>query len=234
MIDIHSHLLPGVDDGCQSLEESLSLLKGAIQEGIEYVVITPHFMKNGAFKLSRDEIVKRFIEFKKIVKDKGLDIELLLGNELYIHSSLDKLLLDKQVCSLNNTRYVLVEFPFEKYLDEYDEALYNIACSGYKVIIAHPERYAYVKDDINFVNRWIKEGYLLQCNQNSLFNANQKTVFRLIEKNYVSFIASDAHNEYRPCSLLKAYQKVKKQFGEITADKLFEDNALNMLQNREV
>ena len=113
-IDIHSHLLPGVDDGSQTIEDSLYLIKKAIEDGIEYIVLTPHYIKNGEFRLKRNEIAKRYQEFKQIVLDNNLDIKLLLGNELYIHQDLDEMILNKEVCSLTNTSYVLVEFTFDK------------------------------------------------------------------------------------------------------------------------
>lgn len=233
-IDIHSHLLPGVDDGAQSIDESLRLIEQAVDDGIEYIVLTPHFIKNGEFKLEKKELLKRYINFKSVINDKKLNINLFLGNELYIHDELDDLLIKDSICSINATSYILIEFPFTDYKNEYDETLYNISLSGYKIIIAHPERYQYVRDNIDFCKRWIKEGYLLQCNQNSLFNGNEKLVVNMIKKGYVSFIASDAHNEYRPCLLSKAYEKIKNKFSiEIAAD-LFFNNQLKILKNESI
>lgn len=231
-IDIHSHLLPGVDDGAQTIDESLLLLQQAINDGVEYIVLTPHYIKNGEFRLKREDIIARYQEFKQIVLSKGLDIKLLLGNELYIHQDLDEMIMKREVCSLNNTSYVLVEFPFDKYKDEYDEYLYNIALNGNKIIIAHPERYGYVQANVDFCKRWLKEGYYLQSNQNSLFNYCEKTTLKLLEKNWISFVASDAHNKNRPCILSKAYEKVSKLKGIEFADSLFYENALKMLQNK--
>ena len=233
-IDIHSHLLPGVDDGSQTIEDSLYLIKKAIEDGIEYIVLTPHYIKNGEFRLKRDEIVKRYQEFKQIVLDNNLDIKLLLGNELYIHQDLDEMILNKEVCSLNNTSYVLVEFPFDKYKDEYDEYLYNISLNGNKIIIAHPERYKYVQNNINFCQRWFKEGYYLQSNQNSLFNYCEKTIIKLLENDWISFIASDAHSIHRPCVLSDAYNKVLNKFSEKQANKIFYENQYLLLTNKNI
>lgn len=233
-IDIHSHLLPGVDDGAQTLEDALYLLQQAINDGVEYIVLTPHYIKNGEFRMKRDDIVKKYHEFKEIVLAKGLNIKLLLGNELYIHPDLDEMLLNKEICSLNNTSYVLIEFPFDKYKDEYDEYLYNIALNGNKIIIAHPERYGYVQNNVDFCKRWLKEGYYLQLNQNSLFNYCEKVAMKLLEKNWVSFIASDAHNQNRPCILSKAYEKVFNKFGEDQANTLFMENQYLLLTNKKI
>lgn len=233
-IDIHSHLLPGVDDGAKTIDESLYLLQQAINDGIEYIVLTPHYIKNGEFRLKREDIIARYQEFKHIVLTEGLDIKLLLGNELYIHSDLDEMIMKKEVCTLNNTSYVLVEFPFDKYKDEYDEYLYNIALNGNKIIIAHPERYGYVQANVDFCKRWLKEGYYLQSNQNSLFNYCEKTTIKLLENNWISFIASDAHNKNRPCILSKAYDKVKNKFGDKKANGLFVENQYSLLTNSKI
>ena len=233
-IDIHSHLLPGVDDGAQTLEESLYLLQEAINDGIEYLVLTPHYIKNGEFRSKKEEIVSRYQAFKEKVIANGLDIKLLLGNELYIHPDLDEMILNKEICSMNNTSYVLIEFPFDKYKDEYDEYLYNIALNGNKIIIAHPERYGYVQNNVDFCKRWLKEGYYLQVNQNSLFNQCEKTSMKLLEKGWVSFIASDAHNSHRSCTLSKAYNKVINKFGKELANDLFYENQYKLLTNKKI
>ena len=143
MIDIHSHLIPKVDDGSQSLEESLSLLKQAEQDGITELITTPHFMKNGEFRTKALELVQRFSELKQAYKG---PIKLHLGNELYIHPDLPELLEKDEILTLAESDYILVEFPFRDYKDEYDEILYELALR-YRIIIAHPERYNFVQED---------------------------------------------------------------------------------------
>ena len=170
MIDIHSHLIPGVDDGSQSLEESLSLLNQAEQDGITELVTTPHFMKNGEFRTKAPELVQRFNELKQAYTG---SIRLHLGNELYIHPDLPELLGKDKILTLAESDYILVEFPFQNYKDEYDEILYELALR-YRIIIAHPERYSYVQEDPNFCLRWLNEGYYLQANQSSLFKKETK------------------------------------------------------------
>ena len=232
MVDIHCHILPNVDDGSSSLELSRQLLFNAYSEGIDAVCITPHFMRLNEYKIKRNELAKLFNEFEESVKD--IPVDLYLGNELYIDSELDTLLLNKEICSLNDSRYVLVEFPFNNYKKEYDEYLYNISLQ-YKIIIAHPERYHYVQENCDFVNRWLKEGYSLQCNQGSLnYKQTKNVMFKLIEQGKVSFICSDAHNEYRPLTLTDAYNTISKKFNKETADVLFEENALRVLGDQEL
>ena len=232
MIDIHNHIIPNIDDGSDSLELSRQLLKGAVEEGITDACITPHFLKHGPYKVRKDELLSLFEQFRKDTSD--LDINLYLGNELYIDRELDELLFQGQICTLNDSKYVLVEFPFEHYRRDYDEYLYNLSLN-YQVIIAHPERYSYVQDDHDFVGRWLKEGYLLQSNSTSLQSKQaRKAVFDFIEKGRLSFIASDAHNEYRPLSLIQAYETVTKKFSEETADLLMNRNPQRVLNDEPV
>lgn len=231
MIDIHCHVLPNVDDGSDSLKLSRKLLSDAKNEGIEKVLITPHFMRLDKYRLRRKELLPLFNKLKEDTKDIG--ISLYLGNELYIDSELDTLLANREICSLNDSRYVLVEFPFNEYKREYDEYLYNISLD-YKIIIAHPERYKYVIENHDFVTKWTKRGYLLQCNQNSLFiKENKKVVFDLIEKSLVSFICSDAHNLNRPLSLMDAYKLIEHKFNSEIANLLFNENGDRVISDME-
>ena len=231
MIDIHSHLIPGGDDGSQSLEESLSLLKQAEQDGITELITTPHFMKNGEFRTKAPELVQRFNELKQAYKG---PIKLHLGNELYIHPDLPELLEKGEVLTLAESETILVEFSFQNYKDEYDDIIYELSLK-YRIIIAHPERYRYVQEDPNFCLRWLNEGYLLQANQNSLFKKEtNKTLIPMIEHGFVSFIASDAHNEHRPCMLSEARKLLEEEFGERFAVQLTQENPEKILKNEPI
>ncbi len=231
MIDIHSHLIPEVDDGSQSLEESLSLLKQAEQDGITELITTPHFMKNGEFRIKASELVQRLSELKQAYTG---SIKLHLGNELYIHPDLPELLEKGEVLTLAESDYILVEFPFQNYKDEYDEILYELSLK-YRIVIAHPERYSYVQEDPNFCLRWLNEGYYLQANQNSLFKKEtNKTLIPMIEHGFVSFIASDAHNEHRPCVLSEARKLLEEEFGERFAVQLTQEKPEKILMNEPI
>lgn len=235
MIDIHNHLLFGVDDGSDSFELSLKLLKEAQKEGINDIILTPHYIKNGDYKYKANVIKKVYEVFREHVKKHNIKINLYLGNELYIHEELDNLLQVKEVLSLNDSKYVLVEFPFTSYRDEYDEILYNITTLGYKIIIAHPERYKYVKENHKFIKRWVDNGYLLQVNQNSLNKKDLRAmIFDWIHEGYLYFIASDAHNEYRPCTLKNAYDIIVSKFDEDIANRIFIDNPKCIINNETI
>lgn len=228
MIDIHTHLLPGADDGSSSLEESRKLLSNAIADGISDIIITVHYELDGYYHLGRDEYDRLFAAFKKDVAD--LEINLYQGNEIYIHERVSKELLRGAIATLAGSKYVLVEFPFSYYDDEFDDYLYDIRKAGYQVIIAHPERYDYVREDTDFISRWTEEGYLLQANASSL-NHHKKTLTTLLDSNAISFMASDGHNLRRPVLLREAYEKIADRYGLGRADDLFVNNPQKILRN---
>ena len=188
-------------------------------------------MKNGEFRIKASELVKRFNELKQAYPG---SIKFHLGNELYIHPDLPELLEKGEILTLGESNTILVEFPFQDYKEEYDEILYELSLK-YRIIIAHPERYHYVQEDPNFCLRWLTEGYYLQSNQSSLFRKETKTVlFSMIEHGFVSFIASDAHNEYRPLILKEAYDLLEEEFGTSIAKQLIEENPGKLLVNEEI
>ena len=229
MICIHNHLLPGVDDGVRTFEEARELLYEGYRDGITKAILTPHFVNRTAgYDSSVENNQATFNKLKEYVSD--IPIELYLGNELFVDPKLDEMLLNKEVLSLADSKYVLVEFPMRNYKDDYDEILYNIRISGYQIIIAHPERYLFVQNDYRFVDRWLKEGYLLQSNANSLNkNITKKIITKLLDKDELSFIATDSHNKERPFKLGDAYKFVERRYGKERAEDLFVNNPQKIL-----
>ncbi len=234
MIDIHNHLMFKVDDGSRSFIESFKLLQDAAEEGITDIILTPHYIHNGEYRVKKEVLERVLPVFQQQLVKERINIRLYLGNELYIHKDLDILLGEGTCCSLNGSRYVLVEFSFGEYKKDYDEALYNLKIMGYEVIIAHPERYLYVKKDPSFVKRWVDEGYLLQVNQNAFNKKEKHMVYDWIAKGYVYFVASDAHNENRPCTLIGAYQEVTSKFDDKLAKTIFVDNPRRIIKNQNI
>lgn len=233
MIDIHNHIIPNIDDGSNSLALSRELLHSAYEEGITDVCITPHFIKtDSTCNLRKKELIQRYTDFRNACSD--IPVNLYLGNELYIDYQLDELLEKDEICSMNGSRYVLIEFPFHQYREEYDEYLYNVSLN-HEIIIAHPERYSYVRENNDFVDRWLKAGYTLQSNSTSLYSHEGKAcIYHLIEKGKLSFMASDCHNSYRPLSLIDAYQHISRKFSKETAHLLMEENPKAVIQNKRI
>ena len=229
MVDVHSHILPFVDDGSDSVEKSLQLVKKLTEQGATKIFLTPHF-KTGRYEKSVEEIKERFNEFNKIVKENDYDVELLLGQEIYCNKEIFELLKEGKVLTLNNTKYILIEFDYFNYTDISDY-VYNLMAFGYTPIIAHVERYTYLEADtlIDLKN----QGALIQVNASSIASKKhkvlQKKVFAAMNLNLVDFVATDIHAE-RECYFEKAYQVVKRKYGLKTANRLFIENA-NLLNN---
>lgn len=225
MIDIHSHILYGIDDGAKDIGSSLDLIDN--QPGVTAIIATPHYSKPDHFLSSPETNQKLLKELQK-----ETETTLKLGNELFIDASLDELLETGDVLTLAGSRYVLVEFPMGSYRDVYDEWLYNITISGYKLIIAHPERYAYVQENFEFCQRWVKEGYLLQSNADSLKDKRKRIIIdKLLKNGWLYFLASDAHNSFRNPKLKEAYEDISKSYSAEIADRLLEKNPRAVIED---
>lgn len=230
MIDIHNHSLFNIDDGSRSLEESLELLKDAVKQGVSDIILTPHYCLDGTYYTSKSDMTLIFNKLKDVAKE--LNINLHLGHELFIHRDLPECLYEGKCASLANSRYILVEFPFDEYQDSYDYILEDLRAMGYVIIIAHPERYRYVMNDVNFVLRWLDEGDLLQCNQNILFRKEtQKLVKQMLDHHMISFIASDTHGNKRLSKMDEAYLTLTRMTNKAVADQLMYDNPAKILNN---
>ncbi len=213
MIDIHSHIVFDVDDGSKTLEQSIKYLKEAKKVGVNKVVCTPHMSRDNKEKALK--IVKNFKELKKEADKIG--VELYLGNEIMYKENTLKLLKGRKITTLNNSKYLLVEFKrgenrnFENIINALNDFLDN----GYIPILAHPEFYINYRNIDNY--RKLKEnGVLLQIDGTSLINKSsfktRRFAKKLIKERLVDFVASDTHctkkRDYK--SLKKAYDKVKK------------------------
>ncbi len=227
MIDIHSHILPFVDDGSSSVDDSLRLVKEAVLSGVTDLVLTPHYRE--PYFPERGKLIIEFEKFKKSVKDNGLDINLYLGQEVFLSKNYKDLLVDGKVCCLNNTKYVLVEFGVCTDF-EMTEIIYSIIKSGYKPVVAHFERYTFV--DVSVASEIKNLGGFIQVNSGAIVDAlnlkTKKRVKKLFENGLVDFVASDVHR-VRKYSMLKAYDTVLKKYGKEVADKVFYTNAKEII-----
>ena len=196
MIDIHSHLLPGVDDGFKTIEGSLEQLKQAQEEGVTDIVLTPHYILNSEFESSYAENKKIFSLLKKEAKKEGININLYLSNEIYINDNIDKLVKSKKINPINN-KYLLIELPMNSNLVTSERIIFNLISEGYKVILAHPERYMIFKQDKKKIDKYLSMGVLLQGNYKSLFGkygkASKKLLKYLLKTKRITFLGSDIH-----------------------------------------
>lgn len=238
MIDIHCHILPNVDDGSESLEESIEMAKIAESEGITRIVNTSHCHFDFKYKKG-NELKLELEKFNQALKEENINIEVLLGNELYYTSDLIERFDELDFFSMNNSKYILMEFSPINFPKNIEDVIYEIKIRGYIPIIAHAERYKQVQEDVNIVLDCIKEGALIQVNASSILGKNgekaEDTSKKLLDNNMVHFVATDAHSSNRRRPLIKdSYNYILKNYSKEVAEKLFIENPTAVIENRDI
>ena len=211
MIDIHTHVIPYVDDGSPNLETSIEMIKHEISIGVDSIICTPHHIYH-RYEKSVEEIKSNFRLLKEAVEKENLPIKLYLGQEIcYSHrEDIIKMLQEGKLLTLNNTNRVLLEFHFTREPEDLLDIIYNFSIHGYEVIIAHVERYEWMTLDKVIALKG--EGALIQINSNSYLGLTtwkeKRFTKLLLKKGLVNYVASDTHS-FRPSTLDKSYKKIK-------------------------
>lgn len=234
MIDIHSHVIPGIDDGAKDEEMAISMLKMAEESGTKKLVVTPHFMR-GRFDYEYNEVTEEVEKLRKLAEDNGINIEIYQGQEVYYSDRIVKYYDREIIGTINGTRYMLIELPMLEFnLDEVIDNLYELQLKGVTPIIAHPERYKPFIRKPSLINRLIKEGCLFQLNAGSITGDFGKEVKKTAEtylmNRIYNFVGSDAHREIkRSPDLTRFLNIVDKEDIEF-----FRESSEAMLNNEEV
>lgn len=193
MIDIHCHLVYGVDDGAKTLDDTIEMLKEAKTVGFTDIILTPHYSEY--FRVPARKI-KNKIE-KIINESKYLGINLYHGNEIYASSHMIDNIKKNKAVTLNNSKYLLFEFPMNVNALSMDEIISEILNDDKIPVLAHPERYKVVQENPNIVTKFIEKGVLCQANYGSIIgiygNEAKETVEKLFNKNQIYFLGSDNH-----------------------------------------
>lgn len=237
MIDIHSHIIPNVDDGARSVEETFNILKEAQEAGFTDVILTSHFLLN-YYETNAQELIFWKEKLQEVLKKQGTKINLHSGMEIYITNQMEELLESKKILTLANSRYMLIELPLATNVKYFDYVVYYLEAKGIKPIIAHPERYKCVQKDPDIVEEYIEKGCLIQCNYGSIVNLYgreaEKTIKTLLKKNQVHFLGSDVHRENGTyLIILDAIKKIRKIIGENKINEITTINPKKILQNEE-
>lgn len=216
MIDIHSHILPGVDDGAKTEEDSLAMAKAAVADGITTIVATPHH-RNGVFNNERESILMWVETLQELFVNEGIPLTLLAGQETRINGDMVQELEEKIILPINDTKYVFVEFSSDHVPQYADQMLFNIQLAGYIPIIVHPERNQELIENPGKLYEFVKKGALTQVTAASIVGkfgkSIQKFSHQLIETNLTHFIASDAHNTTsRGFVMSEAFEIIKSRY----------------------
>ncbi len=203
--DMHSHLIPGIDDGSQDLETSAELINGMAASGYKKLITTPHIMWD-MYKNTRGDILQRFDVLKEKIKEKGIEIELGVGAEYYLDDYVKELLKKKEPLLTISNNLVLVEFSLASEPIDLREILFEMQMQGYLPVIAHPERYVYYERNKSFFEELKSSGLLFQLNILSLAGFYGKSAQEManyfIKNNFYELAGTDLHNQHHLEALL--------------------------------
>jgi len=235
VIDIHSHVLPNIDDGPTSWQESIEMIHQAVDDGITEVAITHHILSNADYE-REEEIIAKFKELQNRIASEKLKIKLHLGCEIYAQADME---LFHTISTYNNNRkYFLVEFPMQGIPKFVVKRFFEIITSGLTPVIAHPERNLGIVKNPERAYDFVQRGALLQMNAASLLGRHgpqiRDVAIMLLNSNLIHFVGSDAHNtKRRPLKLRKAWDAVVESWGEERARQIFIENSRMIIAGEE-
>jgi protein-tyrosine phosphatase len=233
MVDLHCHILPGLDDGAKTIEESLAMAESAIADGITHVVATPHASTEYAFDYSRVSAACHELRLKL-----GNRLQLATGCDFHLNpENLAELKKSPQQFCLNQKDYLLVEFSEFSIPPAIDQMIHHLQLAGLRPIVTHPERNGILRAKPARLAEWVRVGCYVQVTAGSLlgvFGPGAKSdSISWIARGLVHFVSSDAHNtKSRPLTLRPAFQFVSSRFGKEIAQALFVDNPLAAFEGR--
>ena len=235
MVDIHCHILPALDDGAKSFDESLKMAEMAIEDGITHVVATPH--SNSEFRFNFDVVRERRNELQAKLGDR---LQLATGCDFHLSmENLEQIRACPANYTINQRRYLLIEFADFAIPPGTEETLQGLQSLGLSLIITHPERNPLIRTHPQRLERWVQLGCYVQVTAQSLLGrwgeTPRKQVEAWLDQKIVHFFASDAHNTaQRPLRLKEAYTEVAQRWGESLAQSLFRENPLAAFEGREL
>ena len=235
MVDLHCHILPGIDDGAATMDESAAMAESAVEDGITHVVATPHCSTEYSFDFARVRRLRDELQSKI-----GNKLQLATGCDFHLNpENLRSFRKDASIYCLNQRDYLLVEFNEISIPPGMDQTLHEIQLAGVRPVITHPERNRILRTHVERLRKWVHQGCFVQVTGGALTGrfgpASREDALHWIRKGLVHFVASDAHNtRTRPLRLRPAYDAVVDQFGEQKARALFFDNPLAAFEGREL
>lgn len=230
MIDIHCHIIPGIDDGAKDMDTAVKMARIAEEDNTDVIIATPHFWY-GFYENCFSDVAESVSKLNDILVSSNIDLKLLPGQEVFLDEHTLELYKSGEIKGLNGSKYVLMELPMDRMPHNAMETIYELHVLGAEVIIAHPERYMYIINKPSVINEFIEEKCFFQINTGSITGlmggSVKKTAEKLIAHNICHFIASDAHSSGRRRPGLKA---ACKNFDENLKLKI-EENSQKLLDN---
>lgn len=238
MIDFHTHIIPQIDDGARSIEETFNIIKEAKEVGFGKIISTSHYVIE---QYEENEFQRKHLlqAIQKTTDQIIGNVELYLGSEIYINSNMDELLKQKEASTINGSQYVLFELSLKRKPLNLQETIYTLIENGYKPIIAHPERYEFVQENPEILQDFLDMGVLFQANYGSFIgiygNKAKNTAKKLLKNDMIHFFGSDVHREKSIYPQIpKCIKEIKKIISEDKFDELSVYNAQLVLENKSV
>lgn len=206
LIDIHTHIIPDVDDGAKKLDDSIETISFLAELGIDTIIATPH-RRSELFNFDSEKVKDNFNKLNNLILEKGLNTKIYLGAEYLFGPDLFEDISNNQIYTLGPSKYILVEFSNLKFSNQDKENLFRILTKGYKIVVAHIERYRFNSDSFHAIEYLRDNSVLLQCDIMSLAGlwGEQSKLFmqELIKRNYVDILSTDVHCKHFEKNLLK-------------------------------
>ncbi|GAM16226.1 tyrosine-protein phosphatase [Mesobacillus selenatarsenatis] len=237
MIDIHCHILPGIDDGAQSMEDTIKMARAAVDEGIHTIIATPHH-KNSKYDNPKEFILPIVEEVNTVLNNEGVDLKVLPGQEVRLYGDVIEGIEKNELLSLNNTQYLFIEFPSNHVPRYAERLLFDLQLKEVTPIIVHPERNQEIIERPEVLYNLVKKGALTQVTASSVSGHFGKKIrnfsYQLIEANLTHFIASDAHNVgNRGFKMAETMELIESKYG-IDLVYYFQENAELLVQGNHV
>lgn len=241
MIDIHCHVLWGVDDASQDRDTTRKMLEIAVNDGIEAILCTPHSLPYYRYENDAATLKKPFAELQQLIQKEGWDIETVLGCEFFLTDQSLHWVAEGRALTLNGSRRLLIEFPWYQKVtlgSSETELIEKVRNLGYEVIIAHPERYRCVCEDFSILKVWRELGCDFQVNRTSLIlNDDQEQcalAWRMAEEGYCDAIGTDAHHCWgkRVIRLSDIQQELARRLNPEAAELLCHDNGRRLIEGK--
>ena len=238
MIDTHLHILPGVDDGPETIQESLTLAQMLVQEGIHFAIATPHY--NDEFpQHSAAEIRERVYHLQQAIDRHAIPLRLFAGHEALIKAGLFEDIQAGRLATLNGSSYLLLELWTSAWLPETERVIFELRAHGIIPIVAHPERYRAIQQDSRRLVALLQQGALAQLTASSLAGMQGNTTRRcaetLLKQGLIHCIASDAHGLHRrPPGVIRGLERARELVGQVRVDQMIEAQPAAILSNHNV